>query len=103
MKLFIPLLLAALLSCGTAKNNEIQHDPTQDRMTGTVRIVNGCGPLIDAKAGSYKITILPNNLDEKYQVEGMKLKFFFRNSSIPVPAACKADATGNVEEVTPLR
>lgn len=100
MKLIIPIFLAAaLFSCGTPKNNALQTDPTTERLTGTVHISEGCGTLIHAKAGKQKLVIFPNNLDEKYQVEGMKISFYFKNSSIPVPVKCVADARGNVEEV----
>lgn len=104
MKPIVPFLLSLLLfACGASKNAGLQADPTEERLTGTVHIQSTCGALIEAKIGKEKVTIFPNNLDEKYQVEGMKLKFYFRNSSIPVPANCPAQARGNVEEVTPLR
>ncbi len=104
MKSILPFLAIMLLfSCGSARNAAMPTDPTEERIVGTVHIEKDCGTLINAKIGKTRVTIFPNNLDEKYHVEGMKIKFFFKNSSIPVPANCPAQARGNVEEVTPLR
>lgn len=108
-------VFALLISCGTARktnqmdkvqneNPELQQDIVDtERIVGTVRLNKECGTLIYAKIGETEIIIIPENLDEKYQKEGMKIKFFFKNSSLPIPWDCIASSRGRVEEVTPLR
>lgn len=97
---FLLLLTAFLFSCGTAKNGKVQKDPTVELLKGTVHIVENCGTLIYTKIGKNNVVIYPNDLLDEFHVDGLKIEFFYKNSSIPVPKGCTADARGNVEGVS---
>lgn len=114
MKSLVPFLFFSviLFSCGTAKKAPelvvAEEKPQADviaesRIVGVVHINRSCELVIDAKIGEMDYSIIPNNLDDKFKIDGMKIKFFFKNSSMPVPEGCSANARGNVEQVNIVR
>lgn len=111
MKLLICFcLLSVSMACGNMKKQEkpsTEPDKVsnmdEERMVGTVRKEKEGCVLIHVKTENRDILIYPNNLDERFQVNNMRIKFFFYNSSMPSPEDCFANARGNLGDVTPLR
>jgi hypothetical protein len=96
MKFFV--LFAALFvffACTSSK--------TAERVTGIVHLDENCGATITTKVGSKEMNLIPNNLDEKFKKEGMKLKFFFVNYSMSVSKGCKAELRGDLKDVNAIR
>ena len=75
----------------------------EERVIGIVHLSETCGALITAQVGNREVILFPNNLDDKFKREGMKLKFFFLNSSMPIPNGCTADARGDLKDVNAVR
>ncbi len=75
----------------------------EERVIGIVHLDEKCGIIIIAQVADRELNLLPNNLDEKFKKEGMKLKFFFLNSSMPIPNGCNAVARGDLKEVNAIR
>jgi len=122
MKLLIlPLSICfMMLSCGNGKNatavNETQVeieqviDTTTEsgeriRIVGTVHISDtGCKLYIDAKENDGSLfKLYPENLDSRFQVEGMFLKFYYDKTESELPTDCDAKISATLTDVTPLR
>ena len=114
MKLLIlPLSICfMMLSCGNSKNttSDSSTDLTTEsvekiRIVGTVRISDtGCKLHIDARENDGStFNLYPENLDERFQVEGMYLKFYYTKTNTKLPENCKAEMSATLSEVTPLR
>jgi hypothetical protein len=110
MKFFV--LFAALFvffACTSSKNiTQINQSSkkqifTAERVTGIVHLDENCGATITTKVGSKEMNLIPNNLDEKFKKEGMKLKFFFVNYSMSVSKGCKAELRGDLKDVNAIR
>ena len=108
---FIILAIIALgfLSCTTPKTITQENPPmerdilAEERVIGIVHLNESCGALITAQVGNREVILYPNNLDEKFKKEGMKLKFFFLNSSMPIPNGCNAAVRGDLKDVNAVR
>jgi hypothetical protein len=107
--IYLTSLLFVIFACTTSKN--ISHENrtsvkdilNEERVIGIVHLDEICGIIITAQVGSRQVNLLPNNLDEKFKKEGMKLKFFFLNSSMPIPKGCIGDARGDLRDVNAIR
>lgn len=68
---------------------------------GIVRInKTGCPVLIEMVEGDLYSVVYPVNLDEKFKVEGTKIKFSFTPSKAQMIEGCKADRVISVSNVT---
>ena len=107
--LYLTFLLFVIFACTTSKNINYENRTNEkdvlnkERVIGIVHLDEICGVIITAQVGSREVNLLPNNLDEKFKKEGMKLKFFFLNSSMPIPKGCIADARGDLRDVNAIR
>lgn len=99
-------------SCRTPKEQEpiseevVDHgsEPVNlDHISGTVRVTDDCGAYIEVIKGDVAHSYYPVNLDSRYQVEGMRLKFAFELSKTKPPVACPNFEPITVSDVTPLR
>ncbi|MCH2230431.1 MAG: hypothetical protein MK105_08810 [Crocinitomicaceae bacterium] len=74
------------------------------RIVGTVHTIDkGCGVYIDAKLEDRSVKMYPVNLDEKFSVEGMFIRFTYAPSRAMQPSGCKCDRVVSLSDVTPLR
>jgi len=109
-----------MLSCGNGKNatavNEAQVEIEQVidgtpesgekiRIVGTVHVSEaGCKLYIDAKENDGSLfKLYPENLDPRFQVEGMFLKFYYDKTESELPTDCDAKISATLTDVTPLR
>ena len=107
--IIVALSVLGFFSCTTTKtitqkNSTMERDIlAEERVIGIVHLNESCGALITAQVGNREVILYPNNLDEKFKKEGMKLKFFFLNSSMPIPKECNAVARGDLKDVNAIR
>lgn len=105
----ISIIALGFLSCTTpkkvTKENLLleQEILAEERIIGIVHLNENCSALITAQVGDREVILYPNNLDDKFKKEGMKLKFFFLNSSMPIPKDCDAVARGDLKDVSAVR
>lgn len=101
-----------LESCRTPKNVEengketVDHgsEPVNlDHISGTVRLTDDCGAYLEVIQGDVAHSYYPVNLDERFRVEGMRLKFAFEISKTKPPVACPNFEPITISDVTPLR
>lgn len=101
-----------MLSCGNSKHATIEEvseviteSIEQIRIVGTVRISDtGCKVYIDAQENDGStFKLYPENLDVRFQKEGMFLKFYYDKTATKLPENCEADISATLREVTPLR
>ena len=108
-QLIIGAFLFGMISCSNSnKAIDPMQNPQRDilaeeRVIGIVHLNEPCGIFITAQVGESQLNLIPNNLDEKFKKEGMKLKFFFLNSSMPIPKGCDAVARGDLKDVNAVR
>lgn len=101
--LFIAVLFAAL-ACGTTKSiaDETPATRSENRIIGIVHLnQEPCGTVIIADNEGTEEIFIPQNLEEKFAVEGMKLKFYFTRQT-GAKGKCKATPV-TLEEVTIMR
>jgi|GEM_PF-2120583 len=113
IKKTFPLMLLALLisfqSCRTMKDKDPQpvdngSAPTEvERISGTVKFTDECSYYIDVIQGDVMRSYKPVNLEEKYQVPGMRLKFAYVSANMESPKLCGNMIMISVSDVTPLR
>ena len=115
MKFFtIPFIcLCILSSCSNSKNIDSEEEivnttdlPTkQQRIVGTVNVSdNDCKLYIDAEENGIIVKIYPLNLDQKFQVAGMYIKFNYEISSTTNAVnGCNIEKVVTLSDVTPLR
>lgn len=112
--LLLPISICfMMLSCGNSKEMETVVEDSETvtdvvekiRIVGTVRITDtGCKLYIDAvENDGSTFKIYPENLDERFQKEGMYLKFYYDKTETEVPANCEVDMCATLTDVTPLR
>lgn len=105
------LLFAGMVqSCRTPKEQEEQvvvdhgSEPTTAvHISGTVRVTDDCGAYIEVIQGDVAHSFYPVNLDSRYQVDGIRLKFQYETSATKPPVACPNFEPITVSDVTPLR
>lgn len=107
--IIVAIIVTGFLSCSTPKVIPQETPPmerdilAEERVIGIVHLNESCGAVITAQVGDREVILFPNNLDEKFKKEGMKLKFFFLNSSMPIPNGCNAVARGDLKDVNAVR
>ncbi len=118
--LFFTSIVFLFFSCGNqkkvAENENIEKveqvsDQTEEetvvnnfRMVGKVHLTDkGCMVYIDAKGDGDSIKMYPVNLEDKYNVEGMLIRFTYRPSKAKQPKDCDCDMPVIVSDVTRLR
>lgn len=88
----------------TASNTTTETTSENYRIIGVVHVSDtGCKLYIDAQEKDKKVKMYPVNLDEKFQKEGMRLKFDYAASRAPLPDGCDAAQVVSVSDVTPMR
>lgn len=101
-----------LESCRTPKEQEpikeeaIDHGSAPvnlDHISGTVRVTDDCGAYLEVIQGDVAHSYYPVNLDERFQIDGMRLKFAFEVSKTKPPVACPNFEPITISDVTPLR
>ncbi len=101
-----------IASCGSSKTVAAENEPVEVtetaeaiRIVGTVHLSDtGCKLYIDARENDGTTFLLyPENLDPRFQVEGMYLKFYYAITHTELPENCKAQMSASLSEVTPLR
>ena len=112
-KLFFNLSVAMLAlaagSCRPVKDAEppyVDHGsaPSEaERVSGTVTFSEECGYSIQVVQGDVLRTYFPVNLDDKYKVDGMRVKFAFEQVNEKPPKECPDLIVISVSDFTPLR
>lgn len=103
------LIMALLLvgSCKTMKEKETVDNGsapnTEKRTLGTVRNTDDCGFYIEVFVGDLAHSYYPVNLDEKYKVDGMRLKFAWKAAKAKPPKDCPNFEPIEVSDVTAIR
>lgn len=107
---FIGVITFTLLlfanSCKTQDNAQTTDDQTeviQERIIGIVRLSDECGFYIEGTNPDTTGLFYPENLEEKFQVEGMKLKFGYKESSIKPEKKCMQYKPILLSDVTVMR
>lgn len=115
MKQFIVIacVLLGMVSCKTEEEavtttvEEQVEEPMEvtNRLVGIVHVSEeGCPVEIEAKMNSGEMLALyPIDLEDKYKVEGMRIRFTYAVSRAPQPDGCSADMTVSLSDVTRLR
>lgn len=107
-------LIGMTNACGLMKKDEpvVEKPDTVDngsapsesnRVVGTVRATDDCGFYIEYIQGDLARSLYPINLDAKFQVDGMRLKFAYEEAKAKAPENCPNFQPINVSDVTPLR
>lgn len=109
----IAFALLGMVSCKTEEEavtttiEEQVEKPAEltNRLVGIVHISEeGCPVEIEAKMNSGEMMALyPIDLEDKYKVEGMRIRFTYAASKAPQPAGCSAKMTISLSDVTRLR
>lgn len=73
------------------------------RIVGTVRATDDCGFYIEYIQGDVARSLYPINLDAKFQVDGMRLKFAYEEAKAKAPENCPNFHPITVSDVTPIR
>jgi hypothetical protein len=98
--LLIPVLL---MSCRTTKQVDNGSGTEPMRTIGTVRATEDCGYYIEVVVGDVAHSLSPVNLDARFQVDGMRLKFAYEDSKTKPPVSCPNFEPVTLDDVTPLR
>lgn len=79
--------------------------PATDRLVGTVHLSDDACPVyIEAKMNNGKMaSMYPVDLEDKYKVEGMQIRFTYTLSKVAQPEGCNAETTVTLQDVTRLR
>jgi len=102
-------LLGITNACGLMKKEKPEvvdngSAPTEvERVIGTVRATDDCGFYIEYIKGDLARSLYPINLDAKFQVDGMRLKFAYEEAKAKAPENCPNFEPINVSDVTPVR
>lgn len=108
----ITLIAAILLTtaCTIHKKN-VDHVISDDNslsqeeamMIGTVHVGHKECPLfIETKEADIVVTMYPVNLDEKLQIDGIKIKFSYHPSKARQPENCAVDRVVALENVSQI-
>ena len=111
MKLLVlTLVFISLFSCKTTKEvvkTEVLPMLEESASTitlGTVRLQSqGCDVVIEVEENGIKKTFFPFGIEEKFKVEGLRLKFVYTLSRAPQPKDCKCDHVVVLNDVSAVR
>lgn len=102
-------MFLALTSFKAIENtSSFQPTPTAtqtERVVGTLQILgkDNCRAIIKVNNKGVVQKFVPTNLEEKYYVDGIRLKFAYVKSTDPMPKDCRGEAYISVSDVTALR
>lgn len=103
----LTVVLLALSSCKTPQAAQVIDNgsaPSEsNRTVGTIRNTDDCGYYIEVFVGDVSHSYSPVNLDAKFQVDGMRIKFAYEVSATKPPQNCPNFEPVSVSDVTPLR
>jgi hypothetical protein len=103
----LAMILLAVSSCKTPQTAQVVDNgsaPSEsDRTVGTIRNTDDCGYYIEVFVGDVSHSYSPVNLDAKFQVDGMRIKFAYQVSATKPPQNCPNFEPVSVSDVTPLR
>ena len=104
--LIFPVLLFTAFACGNAKHSKTDSGSApkpENRMEGVVHLTEECGVGVNVTQGDVLRTYSPVFLDERYRVEGMRLRFTVTPASGKPPKDCPNYIVAEFTDVTPLR
>jgi hypothetical protein len=111
MKLLVlTLVFISLFSCKTTKEvvkTEVLPMLEESASTitlGTVRLQSkGCDLIIEIEENGVKKTFFSFGIEEKFKVEGLRLKFVYTLSRAPKPKDCKCDHVVVLSDVSAVK
>lgn len=91
--IFIVAISLSLFACQTTKEvsqlAEVEQTAADEKISGVVRAMyKGCSPLIETTIDGELVKLYPVNLSEKFQVDGLKIKFNYLPSRAQQPESC---------------
>lgn len=104
--LIFPILLFVIAACGSTKSEKIDSGSVpkpENRLEGVVHLTEECGVSVNVTQGDVLRTYSPVFLDERYRVEGMRLRFTVNPTSGKPPKDCPNYIVAEFSDVTPLR
>lgn len=104
--LLFPVLLVAMTACRSTKAEKVDSGSApkpENRFEGVVHLTEDCGVSINVTQGDVLKTYSPVFLDERYRVEGLRLRFTVDPTSGKPPKACPNFIVAEFSDVTPLR
>lgn len=115
MKKIIYASIFMTLSSFSIYRNEIEFSsqpgvpgttqPLTERVVGTLQLLgkDNCRAIIKVNNKGVVQKFVPTNLEEKYYVDGIRLKFAYVKSTDAMPKDCRGEAYISVSDVTSLR
>jgi len=103
---FVLLVVVALQACRTPKDVPVVDngsEPVTERLAGTVISSPECGFYITVIQGDVLRSYFAVNLEDKFKVDGMKVKFAWKKAKVEPPKDCPDLIVVSVSDVTPLR
>jgi len=116
MRTLVVVACLLLVSCGNRKSvsadagveeTEVSTETTETgaaRVVGVVHISEeGCLVTVAMTEGDKTLNCYPVNIEDKYKVEGMVLKFFYEESRAQQPENCDVDLVISISDVAVMR
>jgi hypothetical protein len=108
--LVLTLAVTSLFACKTTKEvvkteeSPMQEESATIRTLGTVHLQSqGCDVVVEVEENGVKKTFFPFGIEEKFKVEGLRLKFVYTLSRAPQPKDCKCDHVVVLSDVSAVR
>lgn len=108
--IILSLILASTFACKSSKETvQTEEKPMSDktetyRTLGTVHLNSkGCPFTIDIEEDGIKKSLYPISLEDKFKVEGLRLRFVYALSRAPQPKDCKCDHVVTLTDVSAIR
>lgn len=111
--IFLIFGIVILASCKTGENAvedviDVTDTPEETvidtRVLGTVHVSDtGCPVYIEAVTETGKLKMYPVNLEDKFKVEGLRLKFNYNPVKVSQPEGCITDITVEVVDPAAIR
>ncbi len=119
MKKILSFLLTAALavSCGSQKETVSENEANRETITqpvnttstsyrfaGVVKVTESCGIYIDAASTDKRLRLAPLNLEERFQNDGMRLKFSYEiKEGATFPSDCNITYAVTLRDVSLMR
>ena len=98
------LIMLIFSSCRTHDHHSAEDfDMSEARIVGVVHKSDECGFYIESTSEENKVLYMPDNLEEKFRIEGMKLKFGFKPSQTKLSKTCNEFKPVLLSEVDAVR
>ncbi len=86
------------------KTEEQNSTELENRVIGIVHVSESdCPVYIEAKLTDHAVNMFPINIEDKYKVEGMKIKFTYELSRGAQPENCDVDMVVSLSDVALMR